>query len=1623
MRMIKLCLATAGSVFVWALTAPVSAGPAVSQIAMTTNMVRSLTQKQQAHQAAFVLAANATTPGDGFPLTAAPAAGSGPVGGGLIPAAFGAPQTDGYGTRLGYCAWDNGPVTNTSGYIAGTNSVSAATLAVVTAGADNVFQTTCAQIALGQSASGDDFYVSYTAGQILAGINGTTAIGNSVATLADLNALNAGIPNGQVRLVTASNLLYRFNGTSWVQITDGAQWLSANGTGDIWHTTGNVGIGTATPIRSLSVSSAAVPVSLQSSGARNGIDLLDSSGTVVNAFFGYEPLGNVARIDVPAAGGSISLTTAGGGIVIDSAGVLRAPQGAVVGPLTAASLNTPLIQTAGPLQINASSVAIAAPVTVGSTLNVSGVLTASSGIATTSINASGTISAANVLSGTGTFSGLLTANGGLVASGATFTGPVSAGLITASQLVVNGNLAASTGAFSGAVTTGELTASSITTGSGTFSGLITANGGINTTSLTASGNITGASATFSGALNAGSASITNGLNVGGALTAASGTIYGNLNVGSLVSQGAISATDGVFSGALTSTSLATGSVTASGLVKAQSLQVTGTSTLANVTATGIQSSGGLVFTGIPVTPQIQTSGGFPLSISAPSSPGVFSSTNTVTLNTNGSLSIPGVIYGASNGSGAGYRTALVAGTGTGTPSATGGNGYVEILGGGATSIWTSFASGAQRFRRGGINIQAGVSPGDSSGSFVIGSRIELNGANGTNGVGGNGSGSLIAIRSGAAQTVNNLTTNGANINLTGASGAGGGQVNISGGNSFDSAASGGDIYLTSGASLDASGTRMSGSYASILANGPNRASNFNLSAGGVDSTTWGGAVDMYGALNGAGGDVVLTAGYSKTGKGGGVTLYGGHSEVGSGGDIVIYAGGSGASPASYGTVKFYQAGLNTLSLSNGAGITFPGMAYANKPQISTVGQTLFMSASSAPDSTNSIALDSQGVLTLPVDALVNGVTIGRGYGSSWLAIGSGVFLNSNAAAGVSNMAIGNNAMKNLFAGSNIIAVGNNAGSALTTGASNSSFFGGFDGVSGFAPSSVSVSDSVFISDGVGVVVGYSSGDYAMNTSWGRGAFVSLSSGALNTAFGAKAANGLTTGGSNSYFGSKAGYLATTGMYNTGVGVFALSGVKDGSNNTAVGSGSLSIATGSNNTAIGYNSGTVITTGSNNVIIGSYSGSGNGPDIRTLSGNIILADGGGTVRQYINSSGYVGINNWAPSVMLDVVGDSKVSATGLFGGKVSINTTSINSSYALYVAGAAGATGGFTTASDVRYKRNIAPITSAMSLISKLQGVRYNYNTTLFPEMHFSDSRQIGLIAQQVEAFVPELVMTDANGFKSVNYAQFTALLIEGMKELQAKQGFGASIVDEWNKSTDDLGRIYFESKGKSIIKGYGATPFQVRNGQDATIATFKSNGDLELGGSVSLGGELPAIHFGAHGNSLSSDAPGQVVVSSAKVVRASVRLQFAPTGAAANAANRVWGFLIGDESGVGLADQAGKALLMARSEGVGSNVRVNGSLTVGDAGQAVINFTNSHALISGSDGVFQISSEKGIRIFNPNTKQNVMAISGDGSINTLGSVTASRFVPTEVVSTYQACGGKEGSLARDSENRIVVCTP
>ena len=49
-----------------------------------------------------------------------------------------------------------------------------------------------------------------------------------------------------------------------------------------------------------------------------------------------------------------------------------------------------------------------------------------------------------------------------------------------------------------------------------------------------------------------------------------------------------------------------------------------------------------------------------------------------------------------------------------------------------------------------------------------------------------------------------------------------------------------------------------------------------------------------------------------------------------------------------------------------------------------------------------------------------------------------------------------------------------------------------------------------------------------------------------------------------------------------------------------------------------------------------------------------------------------------------------------------------------------------------------------------------------------DTKSIGVVAQEIEKVLPELVLTDEEGMKSVNYAQITGLLIEAVKELSAK---------------------------------------------------------------------------------------------------------------------------------------------------------------------------------------------------------------------------------------------------------------
>jgi hypothetical protein len=95
-------------------------------------------------------------------------------------------------------------------------------------------------------------------------------------------------------------------------------------------------------------------------------------------------------------------------------------------------------------------------------------------------------------------------------------------------------------------------------------------------------------------------------------------------------------------------------------------------------------------------------------------------------------------------------------------------------------------------------------------------------------------------------------------------------------------------------------------------------------------------------------------------------------------------------------------------------------------------------------------------------------------------------------------------------------------------------------------------------------------------------------------------------------------------------------------------------------------------------------------------------------------------------------------------------------------------GTWTNVSDGRLKKNIINITNSIEHILQLRPVRYEMKVEEFPEMHLENGEQIGLIAQEVEEVLPEIVRTDSDGMKSVDYSKLSVVLIEATKEQQKK---------------------------------------------------------------------------------------------------------------------------------------------------------------------------------------------------------------------------------------------------------------
>lgn len=148
-----------------------------------------------------------------------------------------------------------------------------------------------------------------------------------------------------------------------------------------------------------------------------------------------------------------------------------------------------------------------------------------------------------------------------------------------------------------------------------------------------------------------------------------------------------------------------------------------------------------------------------------------------------------------------------------------------------------------------------------------------------------------------------------------------------------------------------------------------------------------------------------------------------------------------------------------------------------------------------------------------------------------------------------------------------------------------------------------------------------------NTAVGRQAMSSNLGGSNNSAFGIAALNANTSGNYNVGFGHGAIQNNTSGIYNTAVGFSAGRGAagNTASGNISIGYETLLNATGGYNIVIGHQAGSAITSGQYNVIIGNYTGS-LAPISATGSSNIVLATGGGTIRQTWNTDGALGVGS-------------------------------------------------------------------------------------------------------------------------------------------------------------------------------------------------------------------------------------------------------------------------------------------------------------------------------------------------------------------------------------------------------------
>ena len=179
--------------------------------------------------------------------------------------------------------------------------------------------------------------------------------------------------------------------------------------------------------------------------------------------------------------------------------------------------------------------------------------------------------------------------------------------------------------------------------------------------------------------------------------------------------------------------------------------------------------------------------------------------------------------------------------------------------------------------------------------------------------------------------------------------------------------------------------------------------------------------------------------------------------------------------------------------------------------------------------------------------------------------------------------------------------------------------------------------------------------------------------------------------------------------------------------------------------------------------------------------------GGTERITMTDSGWIPVTDsqltlggagkyWSTAYIDDVtisndltVSDEANITNALNVGQINVGTATGSSVGQIRASGDIWA---FNT-SDIKFKKNIAPISDSLSKLNQIRGVEFDW-TDLYVNMNgglddtFIKRHDVGVIAQEVEAVLPEVVTTRDDGTKAIRYEKLVPLLIEAIKELNEK---------------------------------------------------------------------------------------------------------------------------------------------------------------------------------------------------------------------------------------------------------------